>query len=167
MYSLIILALVSYVIAEIPLNSYKYPEIPGKYVVKFNTEQWSMANMRIKALLTFKPDYEYNMEGFKGFAGTLLPEEVQAIGASELVSHLAILWRGSSIWQVEYIETDAVMRSSALVKQEDAPWGLARISSRQPDSTVYIYDDSAGEGVCAYILDTGIDVEHPDFEGRK
>ncbi|MGH8793124.1 MAG: S8 family peptidase, partial [Stackebrandtia sp.] len=30
----------------------------------------------------------------------------------------------------------------------------------------YTYPDNAGEGVTAYILDTGIDVEHPDFGGR-
>lgn len=32
---------------------------------------------------------------------------------------------------------------------------------------MYIFDDSAGEGTCAYVIDTGIFVAHPDFEGRK
>ena len=50
--------------------------------------------------------------------------------------------------------------------QEDAPWGLARISSAKPGGTTYTYDESAGEGVCAYSLDTGVDIEHPEFEGR-
>ncbi|KAH7026461.1 peptidase S8/S53 domain-containing protein [Microdochium trichocladiopsis] len=44
--------------------------------------------------------------------------------------------------------------------------GLARVSSRQPGTTKYVYDDSAGEGVHAYIIDTGIFTEHPEFEGR-
>ncbi|KAF3006546.1 hypothetical protein E8E13_005977 [Curvularia kusanoi] len=36
----------------------------------------------------------------------------------------------------------------------------------EPGNMTYIFDDSAGEGTCAYVLDTGIFVEHPDFEGR-
>ena len=30
----------------------------------------------------------------------------------------------------------------------------------------YVYPDSAGTGVDAYIIDTGIFVKHPEFEGR-
>jgi subtilisin family serine protease len=50
--------------------------------------------------------------------------------------------------------------------QDDAPWGLARLSSQEPGGTTYTYDDSAGEGTCAYIVDTGVDIEHEEFEGR-
>jgi subtilisin family serine protease len=50
--------------------------------------------------------------------------------------------------------------------QTGAPWGLARISSAEPGGSTYTYDDSAGAGTCAYVVDTGIDTEHPDFEGR-
>ncbi|KAK0385996.1 hypothetical protein NLU13_5833 [Sarocladium strictum] len=49
---------------------------------------------------------------------------------------------------------------------QNAPWGLARISSSSPGGTTYTYDESAGEGTCAYVVDTGIDVDHPDFDGR-
>lgn len=67
-------------------------------------------------------------------------------------------------FQVDYIEQDAIITIQAT--QEDAPWGLARISSNAPGGTTYTYDESAGEGTCSYVLDTGIDIEHPDFEGR-
>lgn len=52
--------------------------------------------------------------------------------------------------------------------QEDAPWGLSRISQRElPENFgTYIYPVSAGAGVDAYIIDTGIHIEHEDFEGR-
>lgn len=50
--------------------------------------------------------------------------------------------------------------------QDNADWGLARLSNSDPGSTTYTYDDSAGEGTCAYVIDTGIYVDHPDFEGR-
>lgn len=35
-----------------------------------------------------------------------------------------------------------------------------------PGTTDYTYDDSAGADTYAYIIDTGIYLEHEDFEGR-
>ena len=58
------------------------------------------------------------------------------------------------------------MHAYNLVYQDSAPWGISRISHRKPGSRTYIYDKSAGSGTCAYVVDTGIFVEHPDFEGR-
>lgn len=49
-------------------------------------------------------------------------------------------------------------------------WGLARLSHQAKLSTAtqttFQYDATAGEGVRAYIIDTGIFAEHKDFEGR-
>lgn len=52
------------------------------------------------------------------------------------------------------------MTTNDLIAQQDAPWGLARISHRATGETTYVYDESAGEGTCAYIIDTGIYVNH-------
>ncbi|MGW1881378.1 S8 family peptidase [Streptomyces sp. NPDC001970] len=52
--------------------------------------------------------------------------------------------------------------------QDNPPsWGLDRIDQADiaGDST-YTYPDSAGEGVTAYVIDTGVRVSHKDFEGR-
>lgn len=49
------------------------------------------------------------------------------------------------------------------VVQSDAPWGLARISGSDGG---YEYIDQGGKHVNAYVLDTGIDIGHPEFEGR-
>lgn len=68
---------------------------------------------------------------------------------------------------MEYIEQDSEVHAFEQVVQEAATWGLARISSSQPGNTEYYYDDSAGEGTCSYIIDSGIYVEHADFGGRK
>lgn len=66
--------------------------------------------------------------------------------------------------KVEYIEGDQVVLASSYVTQHGAPWGLGRISHKSTgnftDNTTYVYDDSAGEGVCAYVIDTGIRVDH-------
>ncbi|MFH8366721.1 S8 family peptidase [Streptomyces sp. NPDC018031] len=52
--------------------------------------------------------------------------------------------------------------------QENPPsWGLDRVdqADTQGDSK-YTYPDTAGEGVTAYVIDTGVRVTHKDFEGR-
>jgi len=54
--------------------------------------------------------------------------------------------------------------------ERQAPWGLARISHRNTLNfgtfNKYLYSADGGEGVDAYIVDTGTNVEHVDFEGR-
>ncbi|EGR50513.1 serine protease [Trichoderma reesei QM6a] len=49
---------------------------------------------------------------------------------------------------------------------EKPPWGLATLSNKKPHGFLYRYDKSAGEGTFAYVLDTGINSKHVDFEGR-
>ncbi|MFD3805789.1 S8 family peptidase [Streptomyces sp. NPDC058611] len=46
-------------------------------------------------------------------------------------------------------------------------WGLDRIDQRAlPLNQSYTYPDKAGEGVTAYIIDTGVRITHQDFGGR-
>ena len=52
------------------------------------------------------------------------------------------------------------MKASDYVSQDNVPWGLARISHHTTGATSYVYDESAGEGTCSYIIDTGIYVNH-------
>lgn len=46
------------------------------------------------------------------------------------------------------------------VTQSSSTWGLARVSHKSRTATGYVYDETAGEGTCAYIIDTGIYVAH-------
>lgn len=52
--------------------------------------------------------------------------------------------------------------------QDDPPsWGLDRIDqSATAGDAKYTYPDAAGEGVTAYVIDTGVRVGHQDFGGR-
>lgn len=54
--------------------------------------------------------------------------------------------------------------------EKDAPWGLARISHRNQlgfgTFNQYLYASEGGEGVDVYVIDTGTNVDHVDFEGR-
>ncbi|MFE5945768.1 S8 family peptidase [Streptomyces sp. NPDC056480] len=46
-------------------------------------------------------------------------------------------------------------------------WGLDRIDQKAlPLNQSYTYPDSAGQGVTAYIIDTGVRITHSDFGGR-
>ena len=58
------------------------------------------------------------------------------------------------------------MQKFDLVYQPFATWGLSRLSNKLPGNDTYVFDDSAGQGVCAYVIDTGIYVDHPELEGR-
>jgi subtilisin family serine protease len=56
--------------------------------------------------------------------------------------------------------------ADAYITQIDAPWGLGRVSSRAPGGNSYTYDEGAGAGTCAYVIDSGINTAHQDFGGR-
>ncbi|MEU7031801.1 S8 family peptidase [Streptomyces sp. NPDC046275] len=46
-------------------------------------------------------------------------------------------------------------------------WGLDRLDQKAlPLNQSYTYPDSAGQGVTAYIIDTGVRITHSDFGGR-
>ncbi|KAL2002468.1 hypothetical protein VTN02DRAFT_6735 [Thermoascus thermophilus] len=73
-------------------------------------------------------------------------------------------------------DVDFVERDSEVHTMEDptieknAPWGLARISHRDSLSfgtfNKYLYAADGGEGVDVYVIDTGTNIDHVDFEGR-
>ena len=69
---------------------------------------------------------------------------------------------------VAYVERDTMVYTSEL--QRDAPWGLARVSHREglalDTFNKYVYEETGGEGIKVFVIDTGINVGHNDFEGR-
>lgn len=75
--------------------------------------------------------------------------------------------------EVDYIEKDSevhTMEDDEPEIEKNAPWGLARISHRDSLSfgtfNKYLYSENGGEGVDVYVIDTGTNVDHVDFEGR-
>jgi cerevisin len=73
---------------------------------------------------------------------------------------------------VDYIEKDSIVHTLETEGEveKNAPWGLARISHRDSlsfsDFNKYLYAADGGEGVDIYIIDTGTNYDHVDFEGR-
>ncbi|KAI0944092.1 hypothetical protein AcV7_002010 [Taiwanofungus camphoratus] len=77
--------------------------------------------------------------------------------------------------EVEYVEMDQIVKTmdidvEAAETQKGAPWGLARISHRARLTfgtfTKYEYSKDGGAGVDVYVIDTGINIKHKEFEGR-
>ncbi|KAK4224841.1 peptidase S8/S53 domain-containing protein [Podospora fimiseda] len=134
--------------------------IPGQYIVKFKDETsqtvLSAAVGKVKTTHVYKG-------AFKGFAGSLDSKSLEEV---------------RNLPEVEYVEEDAVVTITdgevasktgssprAIVTQLNPPWNLARISSHTLGSNVYKYDSTAGLGTCAYVLGTGIQINHPQFAG--
>ncbi len=93
----------------------------------------------------------YRINDFKAYSGSFDEATIAQIRRSE---------------QVASVEPDMVWHLNTLVTQPDAPWGLGSISHRTANFTDYVYDDSAGAGTFAYIVDTGLNPDHVEFEGR-
>lgn len=65
---------------------------------------------------------------------------------------------------IEFVEENAEVQLTAV--QSPVTWGLDRIDQRDlPLDNSYTYDNE-GNGVHAYIVDTGIRSDHVEFEGR-
>ncbi|KAF2149053.1 alkaline protease [Myriangium duriaei CBS 260.36] len=68
---------------------------------------------------------------------------------------------------IEAIEPDQIAGPASLVTQSEASYALDQISHRAPRFTgQYVYDNSAGFEMYAYVVDSGIYRNHIEFEGR-
>jgi subtilisin family serine protease len=67
------------------------------------------------------------------------------------------------------VHSDMLIRIAGTAIQYNAPWNLQRICQRfypLNSKQVYVYDDRAGAGVDVYVIDSGILLSHPEYEGR-
>ncbi|WP_431329781.1 S8 family peptidase [Streptomyces sp. IPPR8] len=86
-----------------------------------------------------------------GYTATLSATEARRLAADPAVAS---------------VEQDQRVRL-ADTTQANAPWGLDRIDQMSlPLSGTYTYPDSAGSGVTAYVIDTGVRITHQQISGR-
>ncbi|KAK0643932.1 peptidase S8/S53 domain-containing protein [Cercophora newfieldiana] len=124
--------------------------IPGSYIVKL--KDGASDTTLLNAIKGVRPNHIYRNSKFKGFSADLSSSALKTV---------------QDLPEVDYIEQNAVYTINDLVTQSaNVPWGLARISHRAVNQSAYVYDASAGAGTCSYVIDTGIYVEHSQFEGR-
>nr|WOG36211.1 uncharacterized protein [Candida metapsilosis] len=135
-----------------PLNVPNSEVVPDRYIVVLKPEA-SLDEFKVEGLTDAIP-FEINSL-FKGLTVNLTKAAV------DLVRKLPF---------VDFVEQDSVVNANEFNVEKGAPWGLARVSHRQPLSLSsfdqYLYDNEGGEGVTAYVVDTGVHVKHEEFEGR-
>ncbi|KAM0312528.1 hypothetical protein ACHAPQ_012213 [Fusarium lateritium] len=98
-------------------------------------------------------DRTFSFPGFQGYSGSFDEETIKIIKAN------------SSVLRVEPEQTYTI---ASPVTQQSPPWGLSAISNAKPPSSSasYTYDSTAGTGIFAYVLDSGIYLQHQEFQGR-
>ncbi|WP_329278925.1 S8 family peptidase [Streptomyces sp. NBC_01451] len=85
-----------------------------------------------------------------GYTATLSAAEARRLAADPAVA---------AVEQNQTVHVDAT--------QSSAPWGLDRIDQAAlPLSGTYTYPDTAGAGVTAYVIDTGVRITHSQISGR-
>ncbi|EGG04425.1 subtilisin protease [Melampsora larici-populina 98AG31] len=114
-------------------------------------------------------------EHFKGYSIHVPEALIKLIRALPEVEYVE---RDSKVWindpyftstTVPVVEGDSVSASSIDIER-GAPWGLARISHRDKlrfgTFNVYPYEHAAGAGVDVYVIDTGVNINHVELQGR-
>ena len=118
---------------------------------------WSVISSSVSSKSQFGGiDNFFDINGlFRGYTGYFTDEIIKIISQDPII---------------KFVEQETTVKISNSSLQEEAPWGLHRVSHREKpkygQDLEYLYEDAAGKGVTSYVLDTGIDTEHEDFEGR-
>ncbi|WP_432187055.1 S8 family peptidase [Streptomyces sp. Tue6028] len=126
--------------------------VSGSYIVtlKGGTKAPSSAGKDIAAKYGARISHTYGT-ALNGFAVRVGEEQARRLAADSRVA---------SVVQDTRVALDHV--------QKNPPsWGLDRIDQRNlPLGKSYTWPESAGAGVTAYVIDTGIRITHKDFGGR-
>jgi len=132
--------------------------VPNQYIIIFKDGLSAAVReshiKRVKGLsgVVVKDMHIWNFHDFAGYSATLSASTVTYVRNAP---------------EVKYVEADQVVTADACVTQNSATWGLDRVSEKAINlDGVYEYPDTAGSGVDAYIVDTGILITHVDFGGR-
>lgn len=123
--------------------------VPGRYIVVLKAEQKAVAAGALTDRYGGKVGRTYDT-ALNGFTVTATEKEAKQLASDP---------------RVAFVEADSVVRGAGT--QTLPPWNLDRVDQR---STVlddaFRYPDTAGAGVTAYIMDTGVRTAHAEFGGR-
>ncbi|CEJ88094.1 hypothetical protein VHEMI04608 [[Torrubiella] hemipterigena] len=139
---------------------YLHKETTGRYIVKFKDDATAASDNDILRIAGVATRSIYS-EVSQGFSAALTSEALQLNRERTDVEYIEEDGTGNWIAGVE-----ATNSTNDWIDQADATWDIARVANKSPGVSTYSYHKAAGEGMCAYIVDTGIDDKHPEFEGR-
>ena len=140
-------------------------QIPNSYIVIYkedivSTYATAEHENYISTLGTIQHKYSSTLSGYSGLFDENALAEIRKSPLVQYVEQDQVMYVG---------DMNLGMEEGANYKtQKKAPWGLSRVSHREFPSrlTEYNYPASAGSDVDVYVIDTGINVDHVDFEGR-
>lgn len=144
--------------------------IPHRYIVVYNTT-FKDADVEASQINVMNTIQKRNYQTTGPKSGKLLSTKVNRIHVGK---YRAMVLEADDLMinnifndeAVDYIEQDAYVKLNAKLIQGAATTGLGRISHSQAGNRSYIFDSSAGEGITAYVVDTGVRITHEDFGGR-
>lgn len=149
--------------------------IPNSYVVVYKKDigQEKVQAHQLSVMTALK---KRNLNK-RGFNGHLLSTDVKqfAMGTWNAMAFEAddfMVQDIGSAEEVDYVEANVRVKAFALQQQMNAPTGLVRLSHAKvatagnASSQGYVFDDQAGEGITAYIVDTGVKASHSEYQGR-
>jgi len=144
--------------------------IPGQYIVKFKSN--ALLEDSILSLINglFQAGtgqaYVKHIYNFGNFAGFAVATTISA--AQQISQHPTVeLVEQDQIIQADLGRVENIAKRSLVTQYtSSSTWGLSRLSSKATNSGRYVYDSTAGAGICAYVVDTGIETTHREFEGR-
>lgn len=143
--------------------------LSNKYIVVYNATYGDDAIDACEALVI--DHVKRRNIGKRGLDGAPLSTEVHTLSmggwrAMSLESDDAMIQEIMAEPEVAYVEADAKVHLTATVAQMNAPPGLSRLSNAQPGVGNYVFDTTGGEGITVYVVDTGVRIDHTEFEGR-
>ncbi|KAM7191134.1 Peptidase S8/S53 domain containing protein [Naviculisporaceae sp. PSN 640] len=144
--------------------------IPHKYIVVYNNtyQDDEIEAHQLSIMHTIK---KRNYQTYGEKTGKLLSTHVNQIRLGKM---RALVLEADDLMintifedpAVEYIEQDAKVQLNAKLIQGAATTGLGRLSHENAGNRSYVFDSTAGEGITAYVVDTGVRITHQDFQGR-
>ncbi|TFK63123.1 subtilisin-like protein [Pluteus cervinus] len=174
---------------QVPFNAIErlVTSTTGEYIIHLH------ANSTIKGVLgTFGIKATHEWESFNMFAGDLTEHIVNELRSSPQVKSIS----DNAIFTIDDkkivdpvtnmaelcplppglvdLENSTVRAQGIPITQNNAPWSLSRLNSRTRLTKTdpleldfsYTYDSTQGIGVDVYVIDTGVKLDHEEFEGR-
>jgi len=142
-----------------PLLATTGTAIENDYIVVMKPSK-SRAALTKTTSRCFTKEVWRNIPGFSGFSARMNQYELEEMMADEDVDYIE---RDQRVYAIGSFRGQTVEESCSAT-QTDAPWGLSRVTHTSGNSTnSYEHDPSWGQGVKIYVIDTGSNCEHEDF----